>query len=144
MAFLASPGMPSLAFCRHNLLNFLEMPQISSGQRGRHYLSNFQEMRQILCRKKFRNGAQKKVLESAGLAGSSRPRLASLGHVLAETRFPSRAQNIKNGPKWVQKRRFGLKISPREFYGHFGPVGTGPGPKKSKSMPKIARILCCE
>ena len=42
----------------------------------------------------------------------------------------------KNGPKWVQNRRFGLKIGPRESYGHFGPVRTGPGPKKSKSMPK--------
>ena len=69
LAFLASPGMPSLAFCRRYLLNFLEMPQISSGQRGRHYLRNFLEMRRNTCRKKFRNGAQKKVPESAGLAG---------------------------------------------------------------------------
>ena len=69
LAFLAKPGMPSLGFCQHYLLDFLEMPQISSGQRGRHYLSNFLEMRQISCRKKFRNGAQKKVPESAGLVG---------------------------------------------------------------------------
>ena len=88
---------------------------------GRHYFSNFLEMRRTTCRKKFRNGAQKKVPESAGLAGRSRPRLGSPSHVLAQTRFPSRAQNIKNGPKWVQNRRFGLKIGPRESYGHFGP-----------------------
>ena len=106
------------------------------GRRGRHYLSNFLEMPRISCRKKFRNGAQKKVPESAGLAGRSGPRLGSPSHVLAQTRFPSRAKNIKNGPKWVQNRRFGLKIGPRESYGRFGPVRTGPGPKKSKSMPK--------
>ena len=37
--------------------------------------------------KKFRirNGAQKKVPESAGLAGRSRPRLGSPGNVLAQT-----------------------------------------------------------
>ena len=32
----------------------------SSGQRGRHYFLNFLEMRGKTCRKKFRNGAQKK------------------------------------------------------------------------------------
>ena len=136
----SSPARLGLGSCRHYLLNFLEMLQISSGKRGRHYLSNFLEMRHISCRKKFRNGAQKKVPESAGLAGRSRPRLASPGHVLAQTRFPSRAKNIKNGPKWVQNRRFGLKIGPCESYGHFGPVRTSPGPKKSKSMPKNRQV----
>ena len=128
--------MPSLAFCRHYFLNFLEISQISSGQRGRRNFRNFLEMRRKTCRKKFRNGAQKKVPETAGLAGRSRPRLGSPSHALAQTRFPSRATNIKNEPKWVQNRWFGLKIGPRESYGHFGPVRTGPGPKKSKSMPK--------
>ena len=116
------------------------MQQISSGQRGRHYLRNFLEMRRKTCRKKFRNGAQKKVPESAGLAGTSRPRLESPGHVLAQTRFPSWAQKIKNGPKWVQNRRFGLKIGPRESYGHFRPVRTGPGPKKFKGMPRKRQV----
>ena len=69
LAFLASPGMPSLGLSRRNLWHFLETPQISSGQRGRHYLRNFLEMRRKTCRKKFRNGAQKKVPETAGLVG---------------------------------------------------------------------------
>ena len=133
--------MPSLGSRRYYLLSFLEMQQISSGQRGRHYLRNFVEMRRTTCRKKFQNGAQKKVSESAGLVGTSRPRLGSPGHTLAQTRFPSRAQNIKNGPKWVQNRRFRLKIGPCESYGHFGPVRTGPGPKKSKSMPQNRQDL---
>ena len=60
-----TPARP--AFCRHYLLNFLEMQQISSGQRGRHYLRNFLDMRRKTCTKRFRNGAQKKVPESAGL-----------------------------------------------------------------------------
>ena len=120
------------------LLNCLEMQQISSGQRGRPYLRL--EMRQKACRKNLRNGARKKVPESAGLPGRSRPRLASPSHVLAETRFPSWAQNIKNGPKWVQNRWFGLRIGPRECHGHFGPVRTGPGPKKLKSMPKNRQV----
>ena len=61
--------MPSLGFCRQNLMQFLEMQQIMLGQLGRHYLRNFLEMRRKTCRKKFRNGAQKKVPESAGLVG---------------------------------------------------------------------------
>ena len=101
-------------------------------------------MQRQTCRKKFRNGVQKKVLESAGLAGRSRPRLASPSHVLAQTRFSSRAQNIKNGPKWIQNRRFGLKIGPRESYDHFGPVRTGPGPKTFKSMPKNRQVAAAK
>ena len=105
LAFLAKPGMPSLAFCRHYLLSFLEMSQISLGQRGRHYLSNFLEMRQISCRKKFQNGAQKKVPETAGLAGSSGPRLGSPGDALAQTRLPSWGQNMAWRGKTRQDER---------------------------------------
>ena len=76
LAFLAKPGMPSLGLSRQNLWYFQEMPQISSAHRGRHYLLNFLEMRRKTCRKKFRNGAQKKVPESAGLVGGSGPSLA--------------------------------------------------------------------
>ena len=59
---------------------------------GRNF-RNFLEMRRKTCRNKFRNGAQKKVPESAGLAGTSRPRLASPGHVLVQTKI------AKSGPK---------------------------------------------
>ena len=68
---LASPGMPSLGSCRHYLLSFLEMQQVSSGQRGRHYLRNLLDMRRKMCRRKFWKGAQKTVPESAGLFGGS-------------------------------------------------------------------------
>ena len=61
----------STLLTRRNFGYFLEMPKISSGQRGRHYWRNFLEMRRTTCRKKFRNGAQKKVRESAGLVGGS-------------------------------------------------------------------------
>ena len=37
LAFLAKPGMPSLGFCRHYFLKFLEMQKIMLGQRGRPY-----------------------------------------------------------------------------------------------------------
>ena len=68
--FVAFPGMPSLVFCRHYFVKFLEMQKIMLGQLGRHYFRHFLEMRRISCRKKFRNGAQKKVPESAGLVGT--------------------------------------------------------------------------
>ena len=64
-----APGIASLFFCQHDFLNFLEMQQIMLGQLGRHYFLNFLEMRRNICREKFRNGAQKKVPESAGLVG---------------------------------------------------------------------------
>ena len=73
----------------------------------RHYFSHFQEMQEIMS-------AQTQTWHKK----------------------LCRAKNIKNDPKWVQNRPFGLKIGPRESYGHFGPVRTGPGPKKSKSMAK--------
>ena len=123
--FAAFPGNPTNNVDKNPDLAFL--------------VSNFLEMRRKTCRKKFRNGAQKKVPESAGLAGRSRHRLGSPSHTLAQTRFPSRAQNIKNGPKWVQNRRFGLKIGPRESCGHFGPVRTGLGQKSQKVCLKNAR-----
>ena len=41
--------------------------KILCGQRGRHYFLNFLDMRRNTRRKKFRNGAQKKVPESVGL-----------------------------------------------------------------------------
>ena len=82
------PEMPSLGFCRHYFVKFLEMRKIMLGQRGRHYFGNFLEMRRKTCRKKFRNGAQKKVPESAGLVGGPGP---SLGPALT----------LKSGPSQV-------------------------------------------
>ena len=96
----------------------------------RHYFLHFQKIQKIISTKTQTWHSWR------SLVGRSRPRLGSPGRVLAQTRFPSRAQNIKHGPKWVQNRRFGLKIGPCESYGRFGPVRTGPGPKKSKSMPQ--------
>ena len=52
-----------------------EIPQIMSTLPTRRNLQHFQEMHQIMsaqtqtCRKKFRNGAPKKVPESASLVG---------------------------------------------------------------------------
>ena len=107
---------------------------------GSTLFEDFLEIRRKTRTKKVPKWGPEKVLESACLAGRSRPRLGSPNHVLAQTRFPSWAQNIKNGPTCVQNRRFGLKIGPRESCGHFGPVRTGPGPKKSKSMPKNRQV----
>ena len=67
-------------------------------------------------RKKFRN-------LQAWLGGSS----PSFGPDLI-----SKSGQKQKWSKWVQNRRFGLKIGPRESYGHFGPVRTGPGPKNVK------------
>ena len=87
------PGMPSLGFCRHYLLSFLEM-------------------RRKTCRK-VPERAQKKVPESAGLVGGSGPLVEGSGPSLAQTSsFSSRAKNVKNVPKWVQNRWFGLKLGP--------------------------------
>ena len=91
------PGMPSLGSCRHYLLNFLGMLQISSGQRGRHYLNNFLEMRRKTCRKKFRNGPQKKVPESAGLVGGSG---LSFGPDLIFKSGPNHQKWPEMGPEW--------------------------------------------
>ena len=92
LAFLAKPGMPSLGFCQRNFKHFLEMQKIMLGQLGRHYFLNFLEMRRTTCRKKFRNGAQKKVPESAGLVGGPKPSFSLAlifksdpGQVLAQT-----------------------------------------------------------
>ena len=73
---IPSPGMPSLGLSLHIFNHFLETPTITYGQLGRHYFWHFLEMRRTSCRKKFRNGAQKKVPESAGLVGGSGPSLA--------------------------------------------------------------------
>ena len=73
--------IPELFSARFSL-HFQEIAQIMSTQLTQHYLLHFQELHQdfvgsnpelaILaktCRKKFRNGARKKVPESAGLVG---------------------------------------------------------------------------
>ena len=70
--------------------------------------------------KKFRNGAHKKVPESAGLVGGSGP---SFGQDLI----------FKLGPNHENLSKMGLESTVRhkngahESYGHFGPVRTGPG-----------------
>ena len=59
--FQEIPQIISTPLTQRNLLHFQEtMQQISSGQWGRHYLRNFLAMPRKTCRKKFRNGAQKK------------------------------------------------------------------------------------
>ena len=45
----------------------------------------FLVLRRTTCRQEFRNGAQKKVLESAGLVGGSGPLVGSSGQSLAQT-----------------------------------------------------------
>ena len=99
-----SPGMRSLGSCRHYLLSFLETHKISSGQRGRHYFGNFPEMRRKTCRKKFRNGAQKKVPESAGLVGGPKP---SFGPALIFKSGPKHPKWSEMGPEssvWPENR----------------------------------------
>ena len=56
---------------QHYSLHFQELHEIKVmlGQLGRLYFLNFLEMRQNTCRKQFWYGAQRKVLESAGLVG---------------------------------------------------------------------------
>ena len=70
---------------RHNFMHFLELRKIMSGQQGRHCFSQFLEMRRKTFRKKFRNGAQKKVPESAGLVGGSGSLVGGSGPTLAQT-----------------------------------------------------------
>ena len=69
------PPIMSTPLTRRNLRHFQEIQQIMSGQRGQHNSRNFLEMRRKTCRNKFRNGAQKKNPESAGLVGGPGPSL---------------------------------------------------------------------
>ena len=54
-----------------------------------------------------------------------------------------RPQIIENGSKWVENRRFGLKIGPNESHGRSGPIRTTPdaksGKKKSCEPPPVVR-----
>ena len=142
--FQEIPQIMSTPLTRRNLRHFQEIQQI---------MSTKSQTWHSWPRKKFRN--RQAWLGGPGLVLSpprrpnlvlSPPRLVpgppgqSLGwsQGLPASPWPGqvppkmsvRAKIIKNGRKRVQNRRFGLKIGPRESYSHFGPVGTGPGPKK--------------
>ena len=83
---LGIPGEAVNLKCLKISYMFLEIREITLGQLGRHYFSHFQEMRRKACRtKQIRNGAQKKVPESAGLVGVSGPLVGGSGQSLAQT-----------------------------------------------------------
>ena len=52
--------------------------------------------------------------------------------ILAPTKVPVGAKNIKFGPKWVENRRFGPKQRPNESYGLSGPIRTTPEAKNGQ------------
>ena len=119
---------------RHNFMHFLEMPKKSSGQRGRHYFLNFLEMRRKMCRKKFRNGTQKKVPESAGLVGGPR---SSFGPDLI---FKS-DQNHQKWPEMGPESTVWAENRSRSMPGPFRSVweGSSPSPRGPPARKKYAR-----
>ena len=62
--------MLSLGFGLHIFTQNQEMREITLGQRTRHYFTHFPVLWQKMLKNKFRNEAQKKVLESPGLVGA--------------------------------------------------------------------------
>ena len=69
------PGMLSLGFVLHSFNTF---PGHAAKTLGRHYFTHLPVLQQNMFKNKFRNGAQKKVYESACSVGV-------LGQVLAQT-----------------------------------------------------------
>merc|ERR1711966_383810 len=62
------------------------------------------------------------------------------------TKVPVGAKNIKFDPKWVENRRFGLKLGPEACQDHSGAFGTGlthsKGPSPAWSCRSKSGLQC--
>ena len=79
-----------------------------------------------------------------GLTHSKGPSLAKNGLVLEVQVGPTmslQAQIIENGPKWVQNRRFGLKLAPEACRDHSKAFGMGLTHSKGPSPAKNGLVL---
>ncbi len=64
------PPNQACSFGLHMFTQNREMREVTLGQPTQHYFTHFPAPLQETCKRHIRNGAKKKVLESAGLVGT--------------------------------------------------------------------------